>query len=472
MSTAANTSSVEQQTSRATRIRFIVLSFLLVLAFLTYFDRVCIASAQKDIKADLGLSDSQMGYILGGFWFTYALFEIPGGWMGDRFGSRKTLSRIVLAWSFFTALSGAATGFVSLLTYRLLFGAGEAGAFPNMARVQSRWFPRAAQGRIGGTLWMVSRWGGAFSYLLFPSLIAFLNFPTTRHFLASVPLLSHFQAASAWRMAFWICGIVGIVWVISFFSWFRDNPAQKEGVNEAELTHINSDRGEVLHTHEKLDARTWRALFSSRHLWFIALAYMCGSFGWSFFVSWMKPYLATAHHPGEKLQNWLDMLPLFVGGATCVLGGVLTDALLRRTGRTRFSRALFPACGFAIAAISMACIPFAPNTATAVGLMCLGSFGNDLGQAGEWASVISIGGRYAGTAFGFINMVANIVGNTLQPIIGPWVFHTYGWPPLFVLYGAVFATASLLWLFIDPSKRFYEDAADSKSHSFPIEPNA
>src|SRR5579859_4754540 len=172
MSTAITS---ETATSRATRIRFIVLTFLCVLAFLTYFDRVCIASAQGDIKADLGLSDAQMGYILGGFWFTYALFEIPGGWMGDRFGSRRTLSRIVLAWSFFTAMSGSATGFVSLFAYRLLFGEGDAGAFRNRARVQSRWFSRAAQGRIGGMLWRISRWGGAFSYILFPALMAALN---------------------------------------------------------------------------------------------------------------------------------------------------------------------------------------------------------------------------------------------------------------------------------------------------------
>jgi MFS family permease len=456
MSTATNPQTTDVSTRRPTRVRYIVLAFLCVLAFLTYFDRVCIASAQDDIKADLHLTGQQMGYILGGFWFTYALFEIPGGWMGDRFGSRKTLSRIVLAWSFFTALSGSAMGFASLFTCRLLFGAGEAGAFPNMARVQSRWFPRSAQGRIGGLLWMVSRWGGALSYLLFPSLIVALNSKPARHFLASIPLLDHFAAAPAWRMAFWVCGLVGIVWVLLFFTWFRDDPAQKPGVNPAELALITADRRETVHAHERLDARTWRALFSSRHLWGIALAYMCGSFGWSFFVSWMKPYLAETHHPTPALQNWLNTLPLLVGGATCIVGGLLTDALLKRTGRPRFSRALFPACGFAIAAISMACIPFAPTAGTAVALMCLGSFGNDLGQAGEWASVISIGGRYAGTAFGFINMIANIVGNTLQPVIGDHIKSHYGWPPLFAVYGAVFLTASILWLFINPTKRFYE----------------
>ncbi len=445
-------------TVRATHVRFAVLAFLCVLAFLTYFDRVCIASAQDDIKHDLGLSGAQMGLILSGFWFTYALFEIPGGWMGDRFGSRKTLSRIVLAWSIFTALSGSAVGFASLFGYRLLFGAGEAGAFPNMARVQSRWFPKSSQGRIGGLIWMISRWGGALSYLLFPSLMIALNAQTVRSFLSRVPLLDHFAAAPAWRLAFWVCGAVGLIWVALFFLWFRDDPTQKRGVNEAELALIKGEGtgGEDPHAHAPMDGRTWRALFSNKHLWGIALAYMCGSFGWSFFVSWMKPYLASTHHPGPTIEKWLNMLPLLVGGATCIVGGLLTDALLKRTGKPRFSRALFPACGFAIAAISMACIPFAPNAGVAVALMCLGSFGNDIGQAGEWASVISIGGRFAGTAFGFINMVANIGGNTLQPIIGQAVYSHYGWKPLFALYGTVFFAASVLWWFIDPTKRFYE----------------
>jgi len=310
---------------------------------------------------------------------------------------------------------------------------------------------------------MISRWGGALSYLLFPSLMVGLNARSVRSFLSHTPLLDHFAGASAWRMAFWVCGLVGLVWVVLFYTWFRDDPAQKRGVNAAELSHITADAvvNPNAPAHAPMNAKAWRAMFSNRHLWGIALAYTCGSFGWSFFVSWMKPYLASAHHPSPTIEKWLNMLPLLVGGGTCIIGGLLSDGLLKRTGRMRLSRAVFPACGFAVAAVSMAAIPFAPSAGVAVALMCLGSFGNDIGQAGEWASVISIGGRYAGTAFGFINMVANIGGNTLQPIIGQAVFSRYGWTPLFAVYGGVFFTASVLWWFIDPSKRFYEELPKS-----------
>ncbi|HZK82715.1 MAG TPA: MFS transporter, partial [Humisphaera sp.] len=142
---------------RPTRVRYTVMAFVCVLSFLTYFDRVCIMRAQRLIENDLHITHAQMGIIFGAFWLAYALFEMPGGWMGDRFGARSTLTRVVLAWSLFTALSGSATGFLSLLTYRFLFGVGEAGAFPNIARVQQRWLPATAQGRASGILWLVAR---------------------------------------------------------------------------------------------------------------------------------------------------------------------------------------------------------------------------------------------------------------------------------------------------------------------------
>ncbi|HSZ57349.1 MAG TPA: MFS transporter [Tepidisphaeraceae bacterium] len=445
-------------TGRATHVRYVVLIFLCVLAFLTYFDRVCIASAQADIERDLRLTDAQMGLILGGFWLAYGLFEIPGGWMGDRFGSRYTLSRIVLAWSIFTALSGSAIGFLSLFACRFFFGVGEAGAFPNMARVQSRWFPLVAQGRVGGMLWLVARWGGALSFALFPLLMSAAGSPSFRHVLGRLP--GSLATVPSWRIAFWICGLLGLVWVATFFLWFRDDPAEKSSVDEAELALIRAGRAQAdPHAQTAMSRRLWVELFSSGRLWAIAAAYMCGSFGWSFFVSWMPRYMTSVHHPSATMGKWLNTTPLLVGGAACMLGGALSDQLVRASGSIRLGRGVFPVFGYTTAAISMACIPFAHTPGQAIALMCLGSFGNDMGQAAQWASIINVGGRYAGTAFGMINMVANVGGNFLQPIIGAEVFGHYGWPPLFALYGGVFLTSAILWVFIDPTRQFYRDDA-------------
>ena len=157
--------------SSPSHARYAVMAFLCVLSFLTYFDRVCIVRAQGDIQRDLHLSDTQFGLVLGAFWFAYALFEIPGGFLGDRYGARGTLTRIVLAWSLFTALSGSAVGFFSLFAYRFLFGVGEAGAYPNMARVQGAWLPVRSRARAGGLLWLCARWGGAFSPVIFGAML-------------------------------------------------------------------------------------------------------------------------------------------------------------------------------------------------------------------------------------------------------------------------------------------------------------
>jgi ACS family glucarate transporter-like MFS transporter len=446
---------------RPTNVRYVVLLFLGVLAFITYFDRVCISSAQKVIQHDLNLTDGELSLIFSGFWLTYALCEIPSGWISDRFGSRQALSRIVLAWSIFTALSGAAMGFVSMLTYRLLFGAGEAGAFPNLARVQSRWFPKSSQGRIGGALWCISRWGGALSFTLFPRLLKALDAKAFRQKFEGLPFIGGLATIPSWRLGFWICGFVGLVWVMLFYPWFRDNPSKKRTVNQAELDLIQAgSEGQDLHGRMKMSGNQWAAMFRSPNLWGIALAYMCGSFGWSFFVSWMPKYMSDVQHPGANIAGWMNSGPLLFGGVACVLGGWLSDIVVRRTGNARWGRAIFPIIGFGIAAIAMAGIAFAKTPAQAFVLMCIGSIGNDIGQGAEWAAVIAIGGRYAGTAFGFINMVANVGGNTLQPPIGQAIFNHAGWHTLFWVYGAVYLTGSLIWTRVNPTRQFYADASD------------
>src|SRR4051794_39444905 len=180
------------------------MAMLCALSFLTYFDRLCIVRAQGDIQRDLSIGDAQMGLVLGAFWLAYCLFEIPGGWMGDRFGARRTLTRIVLAWSVFTALSGCAAGFASLLTCRFLFGVGEAGAYPNMARVQSRWLSPRERARMGGLLWLFARWGGAFALPLigvFITAVESAPIMRLRHNLAGVPLLRAVSDGGSWRLA-------------------------------------------------------------------------------------------------------------------------------------------------------------------------------------------------------------------------------------------------------------------------------
>jgi MFS family permease len=438
---------------RPTRVRFKVMVFLGSLAFLTYFDRVCISRAVDPIRADLNLTKEQMGLIMGAFWFAYALFELPTGWLGDRYGARSTLSRIVLAWSLFTALSGSATGFGSLLLYRFLFGVGEAGAFPNMARVQSRWLPVATRARASGMLWLMARWGGAFSGVIFGMMMRLVGSDGFRSFLRAVPGLRQFAETSSWRLAFWLSGLVGLVWVVTFWLWFRDHPSEKKSVNRAELELITRDAPPEVRGHT-MDRGAWRSLLTDPSLWAMGVFYLFGSFGWSFFVSWMPDYFNKGLGVSYQKSEWMTAGPLFFGGLSCMAGGALSHRLVARTGRKRLFRAVFPIAGATGAAAAMICLQYARTPAAATVLLCVAAAAFDFGQAANWATIVDIGGKYSGTAAGFINMVGNM-GNAFQPWIGAMIIAAFGWNVLFVVLAGAYLVAAAMWLFIDPTRPFY-----------------
>ncbi len=438
---------------RTSHVRFQVLAFLCVLSFLTYYDRQCIVRAQEDIKASLSLTDGQMGIIFGAFWFAYALLEIPGGWMGDRVGARFTLTRIVLAWSLFTALTGAVTGFYSLLIYRLLFGAGEAGAYPNMALVQSRWLPKIERARAGGLLWLCARWGLAFAPIIFGTMTRAVE--SLQAEIGTSSALAWFSSIETWRVGFFLSGLLGAIWCLAFYPWFRDEPAQKLSVSARELQHIHAGRGQFEASHH-MDATTWRRLFSSPSLWAIGIYYFCGSFGWSFYVSWMPRYMKDVHGASFERSEWSSALPMICGGLACLVGGILSDELVRRTGWRRLGRAVFPMTGCFITAAAMLAIPHVRTERDATILMCIAAAAFDFGQAANWAAIVDIGGRYAGVAMGFINMIG-CMAHAVQPYIGQDIFNTIGWNSLFAIYAVSYLLAMSTWTIINPLKRFYEE---------------
>jgi MFS family permease len=447
---------MSQQTGQTeesrTRVRFIVVAMLCVLSFLTYYDRFCIVRAQETIQLSLNITDEQMGLVLGAFWLAYALFEIPGGWMSDRMGARFTLTRIVLAWSLFTALTGAATGFYSLLVYRLLFGAGEAGAYPGMAHVQSRWLSKLERARAGGILWLMARCGAAFAPVIFGSLTRGIE--SIQAAWSDAPSLNWLATVASWRIGFFVSGLIGVIWCLAFYPWFRDDPAKKASVNAAELRYIEEGRG-AIETGHRIDGKSWLSLISSPSLWAVSLYYICGGFGWSFFVSWMPRYMKEVHGVSFEKSEWSSAWPLLSGGIACLVGGVLSDALVRRTGWRRVGRAVFPITGCLIAAAAMLAIPHVRTQRDATILMCVAAAGFDFGQAANWAAIVDMGGRHAGIALGFVNMVGNL-GSSAQPYIGARVFNTLGWNILFGVYAVAFVLAASTWVIINPLRSFYD----------------
>jgi ACS family glucarate transporter-like MFS transporter len=440
---------------RPTHKRYIAMLFIGTLAFLTYFDRVCIAWAGEYMQRDLKMSDQQMGIILGVFWFAYALFEIPGGWLADRYGARRALARIVLAWSLFTALSGAATGFVSLFMYRFIFGVGEAGAFPAMAKVQSRWLPVQSRAWFGGILWMLSRWGGAFSPVIFAGMMKGFESNSFKNFASHTPGLHWLGAIPSWRMGFFAAGFLGCIWVVFFLPWFKDDPAEKKGINEAELTLIKSGREarDEGHAH---DPRVLKWLFTSRSMWIVAGIGLLVSYCFSFWVSWLPKYMKDVQGFDLKKHPWLAVLPMLCMGLSCLITGRLSDLMVRRTGNKFFWRAFFPVTGLICSAIAAFCLRFTSTPTQALILLCIAAYCVDMNQSCHWANIVDIGGRYAAMAFGFMNMIGNI-GNSIAPITNERLFNLYGWNALFTVNAIILITATIFWFFNDPEKRFYPD---------------
>ena len=433
-------------------MRFIVIGFLCVLSFLTYFDRVCIMRAQGDIQHDLRITDRGMGMIFSVFWLAYAVFEIPGGWLGERYGARRALTRIVLVWSIFTALSGAAIGFFSLLACRFLFGVGEAGAFPNMARVQSRWLPAQSQGTVSGLLWLVARWGAALSPVMFGTLQRAADSHTFRSFLARIGPAS-IASVPGWRMGFWASGLIGMAWVVLFHPWFRDDPSEKRSVNAAELQLIVTGRAAKGNKpRQRHDARVWRALFTNQSLWGLGFVYVFGSFGWSFFLSWMPNFLLKVHHIDYAKSEWMSAFPPLCAGAASLIGGFLSDRVVRRMGSKRLGRAFFPVVGNIVAAGAIFSLRYANTPGRAVVLMSITMAAYDFGLGAKWAAIIDVGGIYSGIAAGFVNMLGNLGGNFLQPIVGAAIFHRFGWGALFGVYSVTYLLSAAMWLFIHPDR--------------------
>src|ERR1700761_1954633 len=208
-----------------TRVRYRVVALAIGLAILSYIQRVAISQAAGPISKDLHFNKEAMGLVFGAFGLSYAIFELPMGLRGDRLGVRRVLIQIVLAWSLFTALTGAAWNLISMYVIRFAFGAGEAGCFPNLTRMLSVWLPARERVRAQSLMWACTRWGGA----------------------ATPPLALLCITWFGWRWAFVCFAVLGVVWCFIFLLWFRDDPAQHRAVNAAEREMLEASR--LLTTH-------------------------------------------------------------------------------------------------------------------------------------------------------------------------------------------------------------------------------
>ncbi len=422
MSTAAgSTGSLE--TIRPTRARYWVIVFAVTLAVIQYIDRVCISQAAPRVSADLGLTKEQMGWVFGAFALAYALFEIPTGYWGDRYGPRRVLLRVVLWWSFFTAATGWAWSWLSLLITRFLFGAGEAGCFPNLTKALERWLPPRERIRAQGIMWMSARWGGAVTpYLVFLVL-----------------------GLVSWRVAFVLFGLLGVAWAVAFVRWFRDNPRQHPAVNPAEAAQLPAPvAGDAPFT------VPWSKLLRARSVWLLCGQYFGCTYGWYFFITWFPTYLLEVHKFDVKRSALLAGLPLLVGGFGSLLAGALAPRLQFLFGSTGLTRRLFGVAGMAGAAGCLLAATFLREPWMAVTAIALASFGNDFTLPGAWTACMDVGGSCVGTLSGVMNMIGNIGGVVSPIVLGYIVGRTGDWNLTFYVAAALYFLGAICWWFLDP----------------------
>jgi MFS transporter, ACS family, glucarate transporter len=446
---------------KPSRVRYGVLGFACSLAMITYLDRVCFGTFAPYIQAEFGFSENVKGLLFTAFALAYAVFEVPSGWLGDVYGPRRTLIRIVIWWSVFTALTGSifptpsfpwiAIG--ALILVRFLFGMGEAGAFPNIARAQANWFPFTERGFAQGAVWMSGRFGGGMT----PFVISLLIYSE----------MMGGESVTHWRHAFWIFGLIGAVWCIAFWFWFVDRPENKSGVNAAELALIRKggDLAAVGHA-----GVPWKRLLASRNLWFLCIMYFCGSYGWYFNITWLPTYLRNAHGvtsetPGHSLMAGL---PLLFGSAACLIGGLITDSIIRRTGNQKWGRRFCGVLGHGLCGVFWLAAAYTNTAWSFVLMVAIATFWNDITMGSSWASCLDIGGQYAGIVSGCMNTVGNlggaVAGYSTALVLGQFENESDGWHANFLLFAGVYAVAVVMWSLFDATKPVVPPVAE-KSNS-------
>ena len=395
---------------------------------ITYMDRVVISAAMPIIREEFGFSLVTAGWILASFRWGYALFQIPGGWLGDRIGPRRALSLVVLWWSIFTSATALAWNAVSMMVFRFLFGVGEAGAFPIATRSLSRWMLPAERGYAQGVTHAGSRLGAA----LTPSIVVAL------------------MVAYGWRTPFVLFGLLGIAWAAVWYWYYRDTPEEHRGVNEAERQLI---QGSVAGPRvAAVKSVPWRAILASPTIRYLAAMYFCYGYCLAVYLDWFPTYLKEYRQMTLKEMGFYASLPLLAGTLGDLLGGWVSDILLKRTGDLKRSRQWVAIGGFLTAAAAIVPATLSADPVSSVLYTSLAFFGLEVTVGVSWAVPLDVGGVYAGSASAVMNMCGNI-GGAISPTLLAYFVENFGWNVPFLVAAGLCVVAAGLYLKIDAGRR-------------------
>ncbi len=468
--TSDHTSPTDSTTTLAgtdpTRVRYSVLALACGLSMITYLDRACFGAAASSMAKDLGLDDgTQLKWAHTAFIIAYALFEVPAGWLGDRWGPRGTLLRIVAWWSLWTAITGligstiggqVIGGLSALIVVRFLFGAGEAGAYPNITRAIHNWFPPQHWEAAQGCVWMSARLAGGVTPLVWGILVAGTG---------STPALVH------WRVAFLLFGLTGVAWCVLFGSWFRNRPEEHPAVNAAELALI----GPSVKTGAHSGGVPWKSLLTHPSVWVLCLMYSMINYGWIFNLTYLPEYMKNrfAIADDDLIGSIYKGAPLWVGAIGCILGGVLVSRLAQRVSHRHRARQIIGVSAMLLCSAAWWCAERATGAFAFCGFVSLAAMGVDLTLGSAWATCQDIGRRHAAVTAACMNMIGSggaALASWLTGSIVEWSvaarageLHVNvadlaatekasaalaGFQTVFSTYSLVYVAAAVCWIFI------------------------
>jgi len=410
----------------ATRVRYRALGLTFLMAFLMYMERGAIGAAAPNIMREFRIDKITMGWSVSAFNWSYALFQVPGGWMADRFGSRIVLAGAMAWWSVFTAGTGLSVSAISLATTRFLFGAGEAAAFPAGSRALVRWLPVGQRAFGQGFQHSGSRLGAALAPAIVVSLMAIFG----------------------WQWVFFVFGAAGVLWAVVWYAFYRDYPSEHPRANAAEIELLSKAVPGIGPASKR--SVPWRRILRSRDLWYLSVVYFC--YGWVIwlYLAWFPTYLREARH-FSALKSGLASVPLLAATVANVAGGVSSDKLAAKFRDLRRGRLTVSIFGFTVAALALLPGVLANSPVTALVCLTLALGGLELTVAVSWAMCLDIGGDYSGSVSSVMNTLGNL-GGAISAVMVGYLATLLGWTSPFLLASFLCLLSALIVSRIDPRR--------------------
>jgi sugar phosphate permease len=394
----------------------VVLALLCAMYFLYFVDRVSISTAAPLIKADLKISNTQLGLAFSAFAIPYALFQLIGGWIGDKLGPRLTLAICCAIVGISTVLTGAATGLTSLFLLRLALGFGEGAGFPTATRAMASWTPQGSWGFAQGILHSSARIGNA----------------------VTPPIMAGLLVFSTWRGSFVILGAASLLWLAAWAWYFRDDPREHPSMTAAAL--------DTLPLRAEGAPRTIPWLRLARHVGPVTIVDFC--YGWTLwlFLTWIPAFFFENYHQNLQASALFSGGVLLAGVIGDATGGIVSDRLLRRTRNLAIARRGVIVTGFLGALVFLIPVVLIHNLTVAAVCLSLAFFFAELIVGPIWSVPMDIAPRYAGTASGMMNFGFGVAGLISPSSFGYLVDRTGSWVAPFIgsicllLLGAVLAS--------------------------------